>query len=252
MYISLFLSWRCLYSGFSKYLGWRGLVKNFLKTVFKTLSSTILNSSTIIMFALADLLFSELVLVFIQEVFLKDITASFWPILHFSISEHNMGDLFIKSSCIFNKTSFACFSVPELTTILVPGNRIHRTQQKRAVKYVLPCNCCYLVVFYPQLWKFPSFASVGQFQLSLAYIFTYDFTFRWNGLVGRLYLFTTYALRWATAFRNLCFTSVLAYLYINLAFTDFPFFLPTHFYAAEPSKCFTFSYFLFKQNKPSS
>ena len=77
------------------------------------------------------------------------------------------------------------------------------------------------------LWRFLSFSSISQFQFSLAYIFIYDFTFRWRGLVERLYLFTLYALRWATAFRNLFFTSVLAY-HLDLAFTDFPRYIIHH------------------------
>ena len=89
------------------------------------------------MFALAPRALSVLVLLVIHDPFLNIIIASFYPILHFSISVHKIGDIFINSSYIFNKTPFACLSVPEHTTILLPGYRIHLTTQKRAVSQLL-------------------------------------------------------------------------------------------------------------------
>lgn len=46
--------------------------------------------------------------------------------------------------------------------------------------------------------------------VSSAYIIVFLFKLRRRALLPGLYLFTRYALQWATAFRNLCFTSVLS------------------------------------------
>nr|DAT72718.1 MAG TPA: hypothetical protein [Caudoviricetes sp.] len=86
---------------------------------------------------------------------------------------------------------------------------MHLTTQNKAVNHVFPCDCYYPIAFYLSLWGFHPFSFAGQFQPSLAYIFTYVFTFRRKGLVGMLYLFNPYALRCKPAFRNLtCYLGI--------------------------------------------
>ena len=101
---------------------------------------------------------------------------------------------------IFSNTSIPCLRVLLARQILVPGYRMQRHTQYRAVRNVLPCVCYYPRVFYLALRGFLPFSSV--LRPGLAYVFTYDFTVRWRALVVVLYLFNHYALRYSPAFRN--------------------------------------------------
>ena len=62
-------------------------------------------------------------------------------------------------------------------------------------------NYLLITFFIVILWRFLSFSSNSQFYFSLAYIFI--LFKRSPALVGRLYLFTSYALRFFLAFRYL-------------------------------------------------
>ena len=103
------------------------------------------------------------------------------------------------------------------------------SSRKRRRSMFSPANC------YPI--GFLSDSSYSLIPVSSAYIFIH---MGWRTLVGRLYLFTTYALRYGPAFRN-----PNRYLGVCVsAFTDFARLLPAYYYAARPHVSMYLSYFL--------
>lgn len=96
---------------------------------------------------------------------------------------------------IFSSIFKLCPRVPEAITTLVPGYRMHRTQQNTAKRKDFPCNCVIHRAFYPCVLTV-------LIPASSAYIFTLMCRVAdTRGLIIALLMRTAYALRWRMILR---------------------------------------------------
>ena len=117
---------------------------------------TIRNSSTRRIFARLLLAESDAVTTLMDDPFLNSTIAAVLEIKIVPISFLSRGDIGISSILIFSSTLILCPRVPEAIQTLVPGYRIHRTQQNTARSHDLPCSLLPCRLFIPQLLQFIS------------------------------------------------------------------------------------------------